>query len=577
MCSLRHRSSICALAIGTLLAGCLENAPTGLAGADEPGDTGYADTGAIWPEPDAPNETCTHDPLADSDLDGLLDVIEDANRNCRVDAGETDPGAADSDGDGLVDGDEDVDRNGEWDGDRGELDPRTADTDQDGVLDGDEPIAGICNSTLVSGLDDPLLISDRVVHVEEYVAFTEPSDTAAWLSLESGGVDWVSIDAGVELAQPAGPGGRRVVFARHDSAAFYEVTEWDSGSSAEFFATATERQLIPTPPETIELGPGPYRVSRHVLPDGRGRVAIRSLDESPARAGATAVAPTATSVVRARCAELVAEPAPNSVDLIFVFATDEETLASAGPVFERLVSAVTEREAAGLQTRIWLVHGDAHVRSSAGAPMGSQGYREAAEVRPALANLEPGDADQRVWMNARAALQSLAMGRLEGTPVLVTLSAREDTEYREGSTEGYDGHAFAEPHPNGERRDSLDAYYGGFFASQVGDAQVHLSAGGCTTERTSPLSAIALAGWSGGTYGDLCAPSHMRDIEEAIALAAGARVVVGSDDDVMFSSVQSLEPVERVPAGPGIGTLPVDAASAAHIGYLYWDAPGLPE
>ncbi|NJK89450.1 MAG: hypothetical protein HC923_08630, partial [Myxococcales bacterium] len=44
----------------------------------------------------------------DTDGDGALDGVEDANQNGRVDPGESDPNRADSDGDGLVDGDERV-------------------------------------------------------------------------------------------------------------------------------------------------------------------------------------------------------------------------------------------------------------------------------------------------------------------------------------------------------------------------------------------------------------------------------------------------------------------------------------
>jgi hypothetical protein len=42
----------------------------------------------------------------DSDNDGILDVIEDANHNGIVDSGETDPNNPDTDGDGIQDGTE---------------------------------------------------------------------------------------------------------------------------------------------------------------------------------------------------------------------------------------------------------------------------------------------------------------------------------------------------------------------------------------------------------------------------------------------------------------------------------------
>ena len=57
----------------------------------------------------------------DSDGDGLLNGIEDANGNGVVDLGETDPLNPDSDGDGLLDGVEDANGNGVVD--PGETDP----------------------------------------------------------------------------------------------------------------------------------------------------------------------------------------------------------------------------------------------------------------------------------------------------------------------------------------------------------------------------------------------------------------------------------------------------------------------
>lgn len=571
---LSYRFSIVLLVLGALLFGCLETAEPAPTGGPTPSDVGYEDTATVWPEPDAAGPSCTVDAHADTDQDGLLDVIEDANRNCRIDAGETDPEAADTDGDGLVDGDEDVDRNGAWDQDRGELDPRTADTDQDGVPDGAELIASVCNSTLTVGLDAPLLIADREVYVGRPVSVTEPAEHASWISYESGAVDWLTVDANDADGRVADPATRRVVYSSRHGADRLELTVWPALTPDEFYERATELQLLPARPETIELGPGPYEVSHHVTPDGRGRIGITPAGTDPGVLSARAMAPSAESVVRARCAEVFPEPALASVDLVFVFATDEATLEAAAPVFERLVHALEEREAAGLATRIWLIRGDSHVTSSAGAPIGSRGHREASDVRPALAALEPGDADQRVWMNARAALHSLAMGRLEGTPVLITLSAREDTEYRAGATEGYDGHAFAEPLPAGERRDALDEYYGEFFSSQVGDAQVHLVAGRCETPRTDPLSSLALAERVGGTFGDLCGLTAADAIDASIAFAAGARAVMALDGGALPGSVQAVEPLAEAVVGPGQGVVPVGSTGAAHVGYLYWDAPG---
>lgn len=66
--------------------------------------------------------------VADSDGDGLDDGEEDANHNCQLDEGETDPTAQDSDEDGLTDFAEPTFG----------TDPRNADSDSDGLTDGAE-------------------------------------------------------------------------------------------------------------------------------------------------------------------------------------------------------------------------------------------------------------------------------------------------------------------------------------------------------------------------------------------------------------------------------------------------------
>ena len=72
----------------------------------------------------------------DSDADGIPDGVEDFNRNGVIDDGETDPRNPDTDGDGLLDGVEDKNFNGRKD--FNECDPRNVDTDADGILDFNE-------------------------------------------------------------------------------------------------------------------------------------------------------------------------------------------------------------------------------------------------------------------------------------------------------------------------------------------------------------------------------------------------------------------------------------------------------
>ena len=88
--------------------------------------------------------------LEDSDEDGILDVVEDANHNGVVDSGETDPDNPDTDGDGIQDGTElgytsaDIEPGTDTAfflpdlGPSTQTDPLNPDTDRDGLKDGHE-------------------------------------------------------------------------------------------------------------------------------------------------------------------------------------------------------------------------------------------------------------------------------------------------------------------------------------------------------------------------------------------------------------------------------------------------------
>uniref|UniRef100_UPI000594989D GEVED domain-containing protein n=1 Tax=Thiofilum flexile TaxID=125627 RepID=UPI000594989D len=142
---------------------------TTIAGGTSSGSTpvSYVGTDTAIFIPDS-NSTTKTDPLdADTDNDGLLDGVEDANKNGVVDAGETNPLDADSDDDGLSDGAEDANKNGVVDA--GETNPLNVDTDSDGLQDGTEKgvtsaIAGgtSSGSTPVSyvGTDTAIFIPD---------------------------------------------------------------------------------------------------------------------------------------------------------------------------------------------------------------------------------------------------------------------------------------------------------------------------------------------------------------------------------------------------------------------------------
>ncbi|HEX8824139.1 MAG TPA: adventurous gliding motility lipoprotein CglD, partial [Archangium sp.] len=92
---------------------------------------------------DASEQLKTSPVKADSDSDGLRDGVEDANRNGKVDDGETHPLFRDTDCDGLLDGPnaggvtgEDQNANGTHEAN--ETDARRFDTDGDGLSDGME-------------------------------------------------------------------------------------------------------------------------------------------------------------------------------------------------------------------------------------------------------------------------------------------------------------------------------------------------------------------------------------------------------------------------------------------------------
>ena len=98
---------------------------------------------AAYFQPDADPSTTTSPVIADSDGDGIVDGDEDANRNGRIDPGETDPNKRDSDGDGISDDAElnGTDNSGHSHG-FGPTNPAKADSDGDGCLDGAELARG---------------------------------------------------------------------------------------------------------------------------------------------------------------------------------------------------------------------------------------------------------------------------------------------------------------------------------------------------------------------------------------------------------------------------------------------------
>ena len=124
---------------------------------------------------DADPSTTTDPTKADSDGGGAIDGSEDANRNGKVDDGETDPNddaddatVVDSDGDGLSDALENA---------LG-TDPNDADTDDDGVRDGDEPnFADDLDSDNLINAKDPDSDNDGLKDGTELGVTTPDADT----------------------------------------------------------------------------------------------------------------------------------------------------------------------------------------------------------------------------------------------------------------------------------------------------------------------------------------------------------------------------------------------------------------
>lgn len=174
-----NRYSI-SLIIGFLLltwqvSGCVVFEPN-----DENSDGDYNAPGDMDDGDSAGSSDCSIDPDADSDDDGLLDIYEDLNRNCIVDAGETDPYNPDTDGDGLLDGDEDADGNGVWDQELGELNPLMLDTDGNGIPDDQEPKAQVCNRAHASAV-----LAERLILPGGRAFYAHPSIAAEITGFEN--------------------------------------------------------------------------------------------------------------------------------------------------------------------------------------------------------------------------------------------------------------------------------------------------------------------------------------------------------------------------------------------------------
>jgi hypothetical protein len=420
----------------------------------------------------------------DSDGDGLQDVLEDRNRNCRVDPGETDPNLADTDGDGLLDGEEDINRNGRFDPGLEAFDATLADTDGDRVPDGEDLRAAVCVHAVAAPLmsrqavlgDGRRVLLDRAWEVRRspdgmalavldasggtgallWLARDGDSSEAPWQPwLQPIGADVT--DAGVWGAADGGWTRSRLLSA---------AASWTSARAlwAEVSSAWSEE-----PGADSGAGPGRLPAAAPLLmmwqksvPDARGwsRHALSWAE------GGTDLLHWAAEVHPGRIAPDPAHRLQGRCDLILLEAGSPAPIVMAADSRSRARESVLDvvrlqgRAQAGQDAPAWLTLtlGDAHVASPPFAELlPSEPYPGA--VLAWLSALPHGRDDQRLWYNL---LRVLLLEGLEGTADRVDLwmvASTEDTEFRQGDAGGLDGHPSARPLPDDLLRRDRIAWY----------------------------------------------------------------------------------------------------------------------
>jgi len=613
----------CLIALASALCACASTAAS-----DESGATAYdagAATDVVLTDVSARDagERCDGVlPGTDSDGDGLDDVVEDANRNCVLDEGETDPHLADTDGDGLSDGDEDVDRNGVWDADRGELDPRNPDTDGDGVRDGDEVLAEVCTSALlddvvrhraasegavffvdpaldarpaldglgmlvvdtespraallVSALEDPLRVSEVVGMIE---AAAEALDADLWWESETAGqVRRLTLALETPYDVPL-----ELVLA-----ALGEVTEDGFGAEPPESSGASSRRY--TLHIEAEARPG-ERI------DGRLSVAL-SAEGDPVpwfrEMGISAIAPDRESTLRAEC-EVLDATHVDTVDLVVAWPPSLALEVGLTDTVSAIGGLLADRANEDRLTRVWLVPGDGHVSETAGRPAHEAALGRVDQVFDGVFAVEPATDDQRVWLNALAFVESLP-DRVESTGAieLIAVFDREDSEFRQGERDGRDGAPDAPPLAPGAARDARTGWYSERFAALGVDVTgVALRPGGepeCGRDLDGTgngglapaMSARDVAIGAGGTFLEICAPDLEMAIERRLVESAGGagrtplerRPVGGVVEVYAGDDGERVTGYDVLDRGDGAWlVLPSRASTETLVtGYRFWDA-----
>ena len=539
----------------------------------------------VGPEVDT-TPACVRDPHADSDGDGLLDILEDRDRDCRVDEGETDPDNADSDGDGLEDGYEDVDLNGTWDEARGEFNPRVADTDGDGIADSETPLAAVCSSELLSratvGWD--LIDSHRYV----LPAGTNADDvqrlpSGVALITDSGALAFGH--APIELTPQASAQELYV-----DGTNLVAVAQMGDGWQARYALASGLDFELDRVNAWLGLGallPAHFdAVQVHVTGDAYGGdiaiAAARSDGDAAAAWLAQASVQTeagGTGRLRARCGTTSVAAPVGDLTIVVMLNTSPHGLEAAGTAIEAVAGVVRERDAQGLTTRVILGRADAHLNGSTGTRAPESTVTSAAALRSAFAALTPGESEQRMWLNAAALLDGLRTDeRALGDVVLVAVAPDEDVEFREGVNLGYDGHPLGAPLEDGAIRRSLTEFYGSKFAAAEAGV-IALRAGGCQAPVDRAISLVDVPLAASGAFLDLCDPLGSallaELIEHRLGVSALARVTTGpasTEVAVVGTTAMAPRPFGADTGVVAAGRGDLDASAA----YLYWEAPEEP-
>jgi hypothetical protein len=589
-----------------------EQHATNDAGADTEADAGVADAAFEVAACLAP------DPAADSDGDGIPDVVEDADRDCEVDPGETDPHAADSDGDGIPDGDEDLDRDGVHDLDDGEFDPRRADTDGDGVLDGDEPVARVCNAALRETFG-----AWRIPLADGLVALADP---AAETVVLEGGDGLVAFDAAhgeltvlhARLSGVASP--NEVYDELHTLASGVGGEVWMVAESLSEGGFSRVSELAIRLPGAVPVGLLAAAVPHaefdvydlpSLVPASASSVRIRIAAERGGLDGARMMAslrfddapiqnPTGcsfdcisampASAMRTRC-EVVAPRTPEGATVLVV--ADPQSART--PEGSEVLAAL-ERAADAAGAELLAVDSSAHLEPS--LPIAVRRMPGVGLVDTLLGRGDEGT-DPRLWANALVAAEAEHERDPARRLVVAVLAVREDTEFRTGETGGLDGMADALALEPGDARLRRTTWYAEALAS-AGATLVTVG-----PRAASPLGVVACASVGsdrrvgaayddalsltelttrvGGTRIDLCYPGAAGIVEAHVGDLLGLNGVIELSEEPIGATVR---------VSTALGILPMDGtrrstfwspldvllsgdygADELGVAYLVWETP----